>query len=117
MFSVHFASMFVRFEGLPTNLVVSVWKTLWASSNRTFRSFPKTVSDRIFQISGVKSDVFSNLFLGGGVVSKFFDQLKSRVPELLVTDNMRFRLQHSNIFELKCMLTLFREYHVLGVKR
>ena len=104
--------MFVRFEGLPTNLVVSVW----ASSNRTFQSFPKSVSDLIFQISGVKSDVFFPQIFWE-FVSKFFDQLKSRVPELLLTDNMRFRLQHSNMFELKCMLTLLREYHVLGIKR
>ena len=70
MFSVHFASMFVRFEGFPTNLVVSVWKTVWATSNRTFQSFPKTVSDRIFQISGVKSDVF--FFNFGGVCFEMF---------------------------------------------
>ena len=74
-FSVHFASMFVRLEGLPTNLVVPVWKTLWASSNRAFQSFPKTVSDRIFQISGVTSEVFPSF---GGFCFGNFSTSSSR---------------------------------------
>ena len=106
MFSVHFASMFVRIECLPTILMVSIWKTLWASSNQMFQNFPKTVSDRIFQICGVKSEVFP--ILGGFCFGNFSTSSNRGSQNFLLTDNMRFRLQHSNMFELKFMFTLLR---------